>query len=94
MYELGQFPAEQIIPTSEALLKDEDPQVRITAVANLQLVNDEKQLMRLLLPMLEDPVRAVRTEAARVLARVPGSMLNGDQRRKFKAALEEFKEGI
>ncbi len=94
LYELGQFPPEQILETAGALLDDDDPQIRITAVANLQLLNDDKQLMKLLLPMLEDPVRTVRTEAARVLARVPRGTMDGDQRRLLKAALDEFKEGV
>lgn len=94
LYELGQYAPAEVIETAEKLLNDEDPQVRMTAVANLQLLNDDAQLMRLLLPVLEDPVRSVRTEAARVLARVPRQALNGGQRRLLQAALDEFKEGV
>jgi len=94
LYELGQYPPSDVIDTAEKLLTDDEPQVRTTAVANLQLLNDDTQLMRLLLPLLEDPVRSVRTEAARVLARVPRQMLNGGQRRQLQAALEEFKQGV
>jgi tetratricopeptide (TPR) repeat protein len=94
LYELGQYAPADVIDTTEKLLADDDPQVRTTAIANLQLVNDDSQLMRLLLPLLEDPVRSVRTEAARVLARVPKQLMNGGQRRLLQAALDEFKEGV
>lgn len=94
LFELGQYAPADVISTAEKLLTDNDPQVRATAVANLQLVNDDSRLMKLLLPVLEDPVRSVRTEAARVLARVPRQALNGEQRRQLQAALEEFKEGV
>ncbi|MDA1050169.1 MAG: HEAT repeat domain-containing protein [Planctomycetota bacterium] len=94
LYELGQYAPSVVIAAAEPLLSDNDPQVRTTAVADLQLLHDDTQLMRLLLPLLEDPVRSVRTEAARVLARVPRQMLNGGQRRQLQAALEEFQEGV
>ncbi|MBC8352012.1 MAG: tetratricopeptide repeat protein [Planctomycetes bacterium] len=94
LYELGQYAPAEVLDTAEKLLTDDDPQVRTTAVANLQLVNDDSALMKLLLPILEDPVRSVRTEAARVLARVPKPMMNGEQRRQLRSALDEFKEGV
>ncbi|MEO8497266.1 MAG: multiheme c-type cytochrome [Planctomycetota bacterium] len=94
LYELGQYAPAVVIETSEKLLADEDPEVRTTAVANLQLLNDDAQLLRMLVPVLEDPVRSVRTEAARVLARVPRQMLNGEQRRRLQAVLDEFKDGV
>ncbi|MEX0820360.1 MAG: multiheme c-type cytochrome, partial [Pirellulaceae bacterium] len=94
LYELGQYAPAQVVDTAASLLDDADPQVRMTAVADLQLMNDDTQLKRLLVPVLEDSVRAVRTEAARVLARVPRQLLHGEERRKLQAALEEFKEGV
>jgi tetratricopeptide (TPR) repeat protein len=94
LYELGQYDASDVIATATDLLTDDDPQIRITAVANLQLMGDDSRLMKLLLPMLDDPIRSVRTEAARVLARVPRAALNGGQRRKLEAALDEFKAGV
>ena len=94
LYELGQYAPNHVVSASRALLDDEEPQVRTTAAANLQLFDDDRQLVRLLLPMLEDPVRSVRTEAARVLARIPSSTFNGDQRRLMRSALEEFEEGV
>ena len=51
-----------------------------------------------LVPLLEDDVRLVRTEAARVLAGVPTHVLQeitvAPQRKAWRAALDEFKAGI
>ena len=94
LYELGQYAPERVLDASRALLDDEDPQVRTTAAANLQLSSDDRQLIKLLVPLLEDPVRSVRTEAARVLARIPNAALHGDQRRPLRSALKEFEDGV
>jgi tetratricopeptide (TPR) repeat protein len=51
-------------------------------------------MAKLLIPMLEDPSRLVRTEAARVLTRFPNSRFTGSQRRPFQAALDEYKAGL
>ena len=42
------------------------------------------------MPKLLDPVRAVRTEAARILSRLPPSEFDAGQRAAFDAALAEF----
>jgi len=81
---------------AESLLKaldDRDPQVRSAAVNSLQgLSNDE--LLRALPKMLDDPARLVRTEAARVLARVPQAQLNGKEQQSLRKAIGELKEGM
>jgi len=94
LYELGRYPPETVLRESAALLSDFDPQVRAAAVANFDLMPDHDELVRLLTPLLDDPVRMVRTEAARVLARVPRTDFSGDQRRKLQAALEELKASL
>ncbi len=43
-------------------------------------------------PLLEDPLRAVRVEAARVLASLPAERLQPRQRRVLEAALAEYEE--
>ena len=57
-----------------------------------------KFLIEQLVPLLEDKVRLVRTEAARVLAGVPSHLFQeltiAPQRQAWRAALEEFKAGI
>ncbi len=67
-----------------AALKDSDPLVRMAAVRGFYGRADPV----LLTPLLKDPVRAVRVEAARVLASVRALHDN----EAFRAALEEFKQ--
>jgi len=66
--------------------RDPDPLVRATAVAGLDASEDRARA--LLPPLLSDPVRLVRTEAARVLAGVPGAL---PDRAAFERALAEFR---
>lgn len=93
LYELSQYPSPAVLDVSRDLLSDFDPQVRSVSIANLQGLPDES-LVRSVVPLLKDPVRSVRTEAARVLARVPVSLLKGTQRQSLTQALEEFKAGL
>ena len=68
---------------------DEDALVRATAVGGLELASPERRVA-VLAPLLDDPIRAVRIEAARVLASVPATELDAPQRESFEAALAEF----
>ena len=70
--------------------QDEDPMVRAHAVAALGQMEPRGRL-RTVAPLLTDPFRRVRIEAARVLASVPQALFTVDQRPAFDAALEEFK---
>ena len=92
LYELSQYNSPAVLDASYELLNDFDPQVHSVAIANLQSLPDES-LVRSVVPLLKDPVRSVRTEAARVLARVPASLLKGTQRQSLAQALEEFENG-
>ena len=72
-------------------LSDEDPAVRAAAVGIL----DQTPLnirVRLAFPMLEDPVRAVRIETARVLAAIPSGDLAVEQRALLDKATQEYVE--
>jgi hypothetical protein len=99
LQELARFGRETAIKTSVRLLEDDDIQVRSIAVANLQILNssnqrDVKQLIRLLVPFLEDPAGTVRVEATRVLAFVPPGMLDGQQRRTLRSSIREFEASL
>ncbi len=65
--------------------------VRLAAVGGLDGVPVQSRLS-IAAPALRDPVRAVRSEAARVLAEVPASSFTAQQQQDFKAALQEFAE--
>jgi tetratricopeptide (TPR) repeat protein len=73
---------------AQALL-DPEALIRRTALANLNLT-DPRRLVGLVGPMLYDPVKAVRIEAASMLAGEPSRHLPQDKRRAFEEALQEY----
>ena len=80
-------------------LKDPNPQVRRAALAALQGftgTTDQpyQELVVQATKLLKDPVRAVRTAAAEVLAPVPRHMFKLKQQQALKAALAELEQGI
>ncbi|MGZ9059589.1 MAG: HEAT repeat domain-containing protein, partial [Burkholderiaceae bacterium] len=68
---------------------DPDPLVRCAAVASLAGFTQDDRV-RLAAPLLSDPVRAVRIEAAHVLASVPEQSLSETRLSAFRSALAEF----
>jgi predicted CXXCH cytochrome family protein len=68
-----------------------EPLVRAAAFAALDRVPPEQRLP-IAARGLTDPIRAVRVEAARVLAGVPSERFDPDQRRAFESALAEYRE--
>ncbi len=72
---------------------DENALVRIAAVAGMEQWAPENKLV-VAAPLLADPVRAVRMEAARVMASVAPESLSPDQREAFEFALAEFERAL
>jgi predicted CXXCH cytochrome family protein len=96
---LPRYPDPEALAVMVSSLKDIDPLVRVTAVRGISFVVPSAMgvdWLRLKLdwiaPLLKDPVRAVRTEAARALTDVPDHLFGPSQRRAFEAALDEFKK--
>jgi tetratricopeptide (TPR) repeat protein len=78
------------LPAMVAATTDADPVVRVAAVAGLDgLAADER--IRAVAPRLGDPIRAVRIEAARVLAPVAPQRLGATQQRALASALGELR---
>jgi predicted CXXCH cytochrome family protein len=92
-YELSQYPTYAAEQASLLLLQDPEPLVRLSALANLERLADE-ELVRRISPLLNDPIRSVRAEAGRILARVNLRHLNGPQRVAREKAIEEYKQGL
>ena len=85
---LGRFGATGI-DASVAATRDPDPAVRAAAVGSLDRVAPGERLP-LVAPLLDDRARAVRIEAARVLAAVPPDRLDAAQRRLLDRATAEL----
>lgn len=95
---LGNYSTDAARDLVIAMLGDQEPQVRIAAVRSMELPREfsEGQAAKLrdrLVPLLDDPVRGVRTEAARILARVPLALLDQQQLAKFNVVLAEWEAG-
>ena len=73
---LQRYPGSFSSDVAAATLNDLDPLVRVEAVANCAIWTVEER-QRWLSPLLRDPVRAVRIEAARLLAPLPETALPG-----------------
>lgn len=76
-------------------LRDDEPLVRRAAVA--AALNWPRNLLeQLIVPLLDDPVRAVRIEAARALSRFAGELFaDGDraESERFRRVLDEYRKG-
>jgi tetratricopeptide (TPR) repeat protein len=75
------------------LLQDSDPLVRIAALGLLAPL-DVPERVAASVPLLGDPVRGVRIEAAQILADVPDSQLPDGKRAARQAALQEYEDSL
>ena len=86
---LTAYPGEDTFQTIKLALMDDEALIRRTAVERIAPTN-QKMLTELIAPLLYDPVKAVRIEAARRLAEEPSWRPDPDQEKVFKAVLKEF----
>ena len=70
-------------------LADPDPLVRDGALTAAEALEPAARLP-LVSPLLRDPIRTVRIDAARTLASVPKDSMNSSERASFEAALAEY----
>ena len=68
-----------------------DPILRLAGVTALEAF-DPRAILQLAFPLLNDPVRTIRIEAARVLGSVPGELLNDSQRSAIRGGLRAYIE--
>ena len=84
-------------PETSAMLAegmgDRDPIVRTTAAAGLDALPAVRRIA-LATPLLRDPIRSVRVQAARVLASVPANLFTQVQKVDLDAALVEYRWGL
>jgi Tfp pilus assembly protein PilF len=82
-------PGPEARPVVRAALRDPDPLVRLAAIETSEVL-DPALALEWIAPLLGDPVRAVRIEAARALAGVPPERLPARDRRRLEKGLSEY----
>ena len=83
----------QSLPAVRKLLANFDPAMRIAALGLIEPFESAVRAQAAA-PLLADPVRGVRVEAARVLADVADDQLSADQRRPREKATSEYVESL
>jgi predicted CXXCH cytochrome family protein len=86
---LKAFPGEETTRTYELSLMDDEALIRRTAVEGLNASHMKRQT-ELISPLLYDPVKAVRIEAASKLAGGPSKHLDPNEQEVFQGDLNEF----
>jgi tetratricopeptide (TPR) repeat protein len=86
---LTAYPGEDTFQSMKLGLMDDEALIRRTALESIAPTN-QKVYTELIAPLLYDPVKAVRMEAARRLAEKPSVSLDPDQEKVFKVVLNEF----
>ena len=81
------------LPVVHKLLANFDPTVRVTALGLIEPFEPTVRAQAAA-PLLADPVRGVRVEAARVLADIADDQLSADQRRARERATSEYVESL
>ena len=90
---LSAYPETQRRGVFQAALADEEALVRSTAVRYLT-DRQAPELVSLLGPLLYDPVKAVRMEAAQRLAAIPAEQLPPMLKSRFSSALTEYRQAM
>jgi tetratricopeptide (TPR) repeat protein len=88
---LRRYPSTATVRAIQLGLRNDDPLVRLAAARALEILEPPARLT-LAYPLLSDPTRAVRIEAARVLAPVPSDMMTTEQRKVFDRGIAEYVE--
>ncbi len=90
---LNAYPAGETTRAFEISLMDDESLIRRTAIENLN-IRDAKEKARLLSPLLYDPVKAVRIQAASDLAGEPSKHLDSRQKKLFERVLDEYVDAM
>ncbi len=85
------YPSDEATEAFNQALADEDALIRYTALASLTVASGERYV-ELVSPLLFDPVKGVRIEAASRLAGVPAGMLEPYQQEALAAGLEQYEQ--
>ena len=87
--EIARYVGPETIDVLKKGLSDDDPLVRQAAVGSLETLPADLRLS-LALPLLDDPVRAVRIQTARILADVAARVTPPNRRASLREAITEY----
>lgn len=90
---LGGYEGPDVTAAFRRALLDEEPLMRRTAVAEAPIADEAERVARLA-PLLSDPFRAVRLEAASALAGTPPALLPAYQRDALASALADYEKAM
>ncbi len=88
---LGRYQSEEVTSAFKKALASEEPLLRWTGCAFFPGYL-QSRLAEMIAPLAEDPVKAVRIEAARTLMAIPPEQIAPSWRKAFEDALAEFKQ--
>ena len=86
---LGRYVSPASTTAIKAAIADPDPMVRMVAAQALP-PSPTRPMIDAIMPLLSDPVRAVRVETARVIAEVDPQTMTTEQRSAFAGAYQEL----
>ncbi len=92
VFELEHFIDGTSLSAIEGALSDDDPLVRRAALTAMAPLPPDQRLLAL--PLLDDPIRAVRVEAARLLAPVSDSELTPEELTVLERGLVELEDSL
>ncbi len=87
--QLGSYLSPALLDVLKPALHDQDPMVRAATLRALEALEPNARF-RLAHHLLQDSVRAVRIEAARILASIPQEPLSGEQRGVLEKAIDDY----
>jgi len=90
---LASYPGARTRDIFAQALVDEEALVRYTAVRHL-VEPDPRRLLQLIGPLLYDPVKGVRIEAARALASIPPERMPEAIRLKYRQGLDDYRQAM
>jgi tetratricopeptide (TPR) repeat protein len=90
---LNAYPGNDSTEAFKIALMDDEALIRRTAIDRLNLADNEL-LVGMISPLLYDPVKAVRMEAAQRLAGEPANLLTPEQHKVFQSVLHEFETSM
>jgi tetratricopeptide (TPR) repeat protein len=86
---LAAYPSLETLQAMEIALQDEEALIRRTAISTLNPANPE-ELVKRIAPLLHDPVKTVRIEAASRIAGEMEQCRRADQKEVFETVLQEY----